>query len=339
MGIPVFELYGEADAPGSLPDTLHCESIAARSRLHDWTFTAHRHDALHQFFWITKGGGRASIDGVPHGFGQATLIFVPRLTVHGFSFTPGTAGWVVTVPASLALPLPEAPQILKVAGASEPTIVTGIFSTIAEEHDGSRPARRDMLAAQAAILSVWVLRTATMRDVPRESSRRRLMRRFTALIEEHYRAQWQVDAYAEALAVTPTHLTRVCRDVTGKAASTLIQDRVMLEARRLLVYTRLRIGQIAHQLGYSDPAYFTRVFTARAKMTPTAFRATADRPADAVAPMPGFGAAGGRYGDAASDATIRRAAHRAAGRATGDTTGDSVERPARRLLGVTPLRR
>ncbi|MEM9050340.1 MAG: helix-turn-helix domain-containing protein [Pseudomonadota bacterium] len=282
MGIPVFELYGETEAPGDAPDVLHCEAIATRSRLYDWTFTAHRHDALHQFFWITKGGGRTSIDGAPHGFGQATLIFVPRLTVHGFAFTPGTAGWVVTVPASLDLPLPQTPQILKVAGASEPTLVTGIFNTIAEEHGADRPARGQMLSAQAAMLAVWVLRTAQAREAPRESARRRLMRRFTTLVEENYRAQWQVDTYAAALAVTPTHLTRVCREVTGKAASTLIQDRVMLEARRLLVYTRMRISQIAHALGFSDPAYFTRVFTARVRKTPTAFRALAERPSGRV---------------------------------------------------------
>lgn len=277
MGIPSFDLYGEQAARDRPPDVLHCESIAARSRLHDWSFVAHRHDSLHQIFWVTRGGGRAVIDGSPHGFGPATLIFVPRLTVHGFAFTPGTAGWVLTLPASLPLPLPEAPVVLKVTGAAEPAQLTGIVSTIADEHDRDRPARAEMLAAQATILAVWLLRATRSREAPRDSARRRLMRRFTALIEEHYRDHWQVDEYAAALAVTPTHLTRVCRAVTGKAASALIQDRLLLEARRLLAHTGLRVGEIAHALGYVDPAYFTRVFTARLRQTPTAFRAAAER--------------------------------------------------------------
>lgn len=282
--IPSFDLYGETAAWQRPPDVLHCESIAARSRLYDWSFVAHRHDALHQIFWVTKGGGRVTIDGSPHGFGPATLIFIPRLTVHGFTFTPGTTGWVVTIPASRALPLPETPLILKVTGPADPAMLSGILATMADEHDHDRPGRAEMLAAQATILAVWILRASHGREPPRDSARRRLMRRFTRLVEEHYRDHWQVEQYAAALAVTPTHLTRVCRMVTGKAASTLIQDRLMLEARRLLAHTGLRVSQIAHELGFADPAYFTRLFTARVRQTPTAFRAAAARRLQAVEP-------------------------------------------------------
>lgn len=283
MGIPSFELYGDL-APADLrPDVLHCESIAVRSRLHDWSFVAHSHPALHQFFWITKGGGRLTLDGVPQGFGQHTLMFMPRLCVHGFAFTPGTSGWVVTVPATLPLPVPETPQVLKVPGPSEPGVLTALFSTIAEEHRQSRPARATVLTAQVMMIAVWTARAAEAREIPKESARRRLMRRFTGLVEAQFRTTWGVERYADALAVTPTHLTRVCRAVTGKPASTVIHERVMLEARRQLAYTTLRIGEVAAELGFSDPAYFTRVFTAHAGLSPRAFRAAAE---DRSRPVP-----------------------------------------------------
>ncbi|WP_157982059.1 helix-turn-helix domain-containing protein [Oceanicella sp. SM1341] len=272
MAIPSFELFGEAETTGDMPDVLHCESIAARSRIYDWSFVAHRHHGLHQFFWVSRGGGRVSIDGEPQGFGPHTLLFIPRLCVHGFAFTPGTSGWVVTLPASMPLPVPETPQVLKVNGVSDPAGVTGLFAAIAEEHSHERPGRAEALQAHAMLLSVWVMRAMEARETPPDSPRRKLMRRFGALLEENYRQHWQVDRYAETLAVTPTHLTRTCREVTGKAASALIQERVLLEARRQLAYTDMRVSEIAQDLGYQDPAYFTRIFTNKVGRTPTAFR-------------------------------------------------------------------
>ena len=79
--------------------------------------------------------------------------------------------------------------------------------------------------------------------------------------------------YAKALGVTPTHLSRVCRSLTGSAASRLILERRLLEARRALAYTSMQIAEIAYMLGYSDPAYFARVFAQSAGESPSAFRA------------------------------------------------------------------
>ncbi|MBL6430691.1 MAG: helix-turn-helix domain-containing protein [Alphaproteobacteria bacterium] len=74
------------------------------------------------------------------------------------------------------------------------------------------------------------------------------------------------------LAVTAPHLSRVCRQARGRSASALIRDRQMLEARRLLAYTQIRVAEIAYELGYSDPAYFSRVFAAHTGLSPRAFR-------------------------------------------------------------------
>ena len=77
---------------------------------------------------------------------------------------------------------------------------------------------------------------------------------------------------AAELGVTPTHLSRVCRDCYGRSASALLRDRQMLEARRLIAYTQTGIGEIAYRLGFADAAYFTRVFTAETGQSPRAFR-------------------------------------------------------------------
>jgi len=90
--------------------------------------------------------------------------------------------------------------------------------------------------------------------------------------------------YARALAVSPTHLSRVARAATGVSAQRLIEARLMREARRNLAYTHLGVATIAYTLGYADPAYFTRAFTRDAGLSPRAFRAqvAASAPAPAV---------------------------------------------------------
>ena len=79
--------------------------------------------------------------------------------------------------------------------------------------------------------------------------------------------------YAAALSITPTHLSRIARTATGQAASQLILERIVREARRNLVYTNLPVSTIAFALGFNDPAYFSRIYTAATGRSPRAFRA------------------------------------------------------------------
>ena len=96
--IQTYNLFGEAR---DLPDVVHCETIAARSVLHEWEFAAHRHARLHQILLIARGGGQATLEGRIHALRPMRVVNVPVGHVHGFSFKPGTQGWVVTVAAEM----------------------------------------------------------------------------------------------------------------------------------------------------------------------------------------------------------------------------------------------
>ena len=85
--------------------------------------------------------------------------------------------------------------------------------------------------------------------------------------------------YANALAVSPTHLSRVTRAATGRPATRLIEERIIREARRNLVYTNLPVSTIAYTLGFEDPAYFSRVFSRATGLSPRDFRRRAAPPA------------------------------------------------------------
>jgi AraC-like DNA-binding protein len=78
--------------------------------------------------------------------------------------------------------------------------------------------------------------------------------------------------YARALHISTPYLNECVRDVTGFPVSYHIQQRVILEAKRLLYHSNKTVKEIAAELGYDDHAYFSRVFTKITGMTALAFR-------------------------------------------------------------------
>lgn len=274
--IASYNLFGEH---ADLPDVVHCETIAARSIKHDWEFTPHRHARLHQILMIASGDGRGTFDGEIVPLAAGNVANVPTGCVHAYSFTPGTEGWVVTIPAEVLdeglaegeglRPLLARPCVVEGTDEIAATI-RAIFSAF--EHRDF--ARAHELRARVALLAGLVARAiaeAAPGTLPAETT---LQRRFEALIDAHFTAHWPVARYARALNVTPTHLSRVMRAATGQPASAAITDRVIREARRNLAYSNLSIAQVAYALGYDDPAHFSRVFARATGLSPRAFRKT-----------------------------------------------------------------
>jgi AraC-like DNA-binding protein len=99
-----------------------------------------------------------------------------------------------------------------------------------------------------------------------------LFLRFRRELDSSFRSTRRVEDYAVTLDCTARTLARACRAVAGTSTKDLIDARVALEARRLLVHSDLPIGAIARQLGFSEVTNFTKFFIRRVNMTPGAFR-------------------------------------------------------------------
>lgn len=78
--------------------------------------------------------------------------------------------------------------------------------------------------------------------------------------------------YAALLYVTPNYLNAFCRHMLGKSAGEIIRNRVLLEAKRLLINADMSIAAIAYQLNFADNSYFTKFFKKYAGVTPEEFR-------------------------------------------------------------------
>ena len=273
--IQVFNLFGES---GDLPDVVHCETIASRSVLHDWVLAVHRHARLHQVLLIDSGGGQAALDGRVRGLRPMQVVNVPVGHVHGFSFQPGTQGWVLTVAAEILDETLLASEGLR-GVLSQCAVIRGTpqirttMKQIFAEYAGRNFGRAHILRALSAAQIGLVARELVSDRRASGATDSDLFRRFEMLLEQHHLERWSVSGYASALSVTPTHLNRVTRAATGDTASHLILNRMIREARRNLVYTNMPIATIAYALGFDDPAYFSRIYAAATGLSPSAFRA------------------------------------------------------------------
>ncbi|GAA4977029.1 AraC family transcriptional regulator [Streptomyces hyderabadensis] len=96
---------------------------------------------------------------------------------------------------------------------------------------------------------------------------------FADALELHFRELHRAADYAELLGCSVRTLSRAARDATGKGVRHLIDERRLLEARRLLGHARWEARAVAAHLGFSDPANFGRFFRDRTGLTPAAFAA------------------------------------------------------------------
>lgn len=105
-----------------------------------------------------------------------------------------------------------------------------------------------------------------------ENQGEKLIRQFTQLISKHYFQKHQVKDYAEILLISPNYLNTLCTRITGKHAGVLIRDRIMLEAKRLLIHETKTVAQIGLELGFEDNSYFSRFFRKYSGISPETFR-------------------------------------------------------------------
>lgn len=103
-----------------------------------------------------------------------------------------------------------------------------------------------------------------------------LLSRFKNLVSIHYLKKRQVSDYSHMLAVSPNHLNRTVKDLTGRTASDHIKEMLLQEAKALLKYTDSSIAQIAYKMNFSDPGSFNRFFKSATKDTPANYRMMRD---------------------------------------------------------------
>lgn len=255
-------------------DRYDVQPLAQLARGGRWRTEAMRSYSRPVLIWFTKGQGRITISGVRRGYGAHNAVYLPAGTMHAFDMLGQVFGQVIFFPDDASLGLPDAPLHLRVRDARRQAELTALVEQIAREATSRSEDRSRVLPLVAGLIGVWLDRQTDIYepDVTDRSAATRLSAAFASLVERHFRSPRNIADYAAELGVTPTHLSRVCNQLLGRPASELLAERRDYEAKRLLRETLLPVSKVAESLGFASAAYFTRAFSKRAGMTPSAFR-------------------------------------------------------------------
>ena len=239
-----------------------------------WRVEAMRSVSEPMLLWFTKGQGRITIAGSTRGYTANNVVFIPPGVMQGFEVGPQVFGTAVFFGRNCDIALPNSPHHLRIRETFVQQELNITLDAIQREMDSDSPAHERATQHYLGLLSVWLERQIDKAtdDAKRPDAAHRLVARFSTLLERDFRSGMGVADFAHALGVTPTHLTRCCKQACGRPASALLADRVIYEARQLLSQTRLPVGHIADSLGFASPAYFTRAFQNKTGKSPSSFR-------------------------------------------------------------------
>ncbi|MEM9707534.1 MAG: helix-turn-helix transcriptional regulator [Pseudomonadota bacterium] len=241
-----------------------------------WRVEAMRSYARPVLLWFTRGSGRITINGSTRGYGPHNAVFLPPETTHGFDMLGRVLGFAVFLPADPEIDWPEEPVHLRCREGQYQAELTALIELLERAQGADDAHSPSELFHLSGLVAVWLQRRAAVDGLENPAAQpkaaNRLAAAFTALVERNFRRSKGVADYAGELGVTPTHLSRACRNTSGRSALALLMDRRLYEARRLLRDTDLPIHTIAKETGFGSAAYFSRAFRSEVGTSPSEFR-------------------------------------------------------------------
>lgn len=284
--IPRYFLYGDDNAAGSW--FVNVEPLAKRCSETNWYIAPHSHPHFTQIVLVRSGSGLMMADGQKYEFDSPAVLIVPVHVVHGFQYAKDTDGWVLTLAESyqrtLLSRISEFEAVWKnsriVSLESAPKALHMLNEALLQlDRELDEGAAGAVLAAEAYVSTILVtlLREIGVdSDVPTPAPRGHgaIVAQFKDMIERRYREGWPLARFAEELNVSLAALRSACMSITGETPIKLVHDRIIVEAKRNLIYSDMSIAQIAYWLGFEDPSYFSRFFTKQTGERPATFRQT-----------------------------------------------------------------
>jgi len=240
----------------------------------------------YKVFWIKEGKGRYNIDFKSYSFKDGVLFFLSPGQVfsvdsekikeaYQLSFTRDfyciqTHDAEVSCNGVLFNNIYETPFV--VPSEKEAQKLDFILQNLKEEFELEETAQYDMLQSLLKQFIVYSVRIKKEKDVVKESIETKLFKDFSLLVEQNFKKIHRVTGYAYRLGLSPKSLTKHLQKIGTQTPSDFIKNRIITEAKRLLLYKNDSIKEIAFDLGFNDPAYFSRFFTKATGQSPKQFK-------------------------------------------------------------------
>ncbi len=242
----------------------------------------HRH-AFHEIMIFRSGAGMLHADFAQHSVHGPALVVIPSGVVHQWPDHESLRGMVLGFDLGFLGQSAICSEVSGVVRSSRGTVISldaegwgtvqPWVDSLHDEWCGEKAGRLEMLRCGLASLLIEVSRIQAQNDTSAPPTAADLLyQEFSAELERQIATMPSPASLAKALRVSTDHLSATLRTVTSHSAGVLITERTALEAKRLLIHSRLTISEAAFALGFESASYFSRFFRKHVGTTPGEFR-------------------------------------------------------------------
>jgi AraC family transcriptional activator of pobA len=250
---------------------------------HHIATTPHKHD-FYLIVLFTAGKGKHEIDFTEYPIKPGTVFLMSPGQIHNWTFSEDIDGYVFfhsqpfydegfikqsirDYPFFHSIHNQPAVQLTK---KSQPA-VEALFKEIVVEYQMNELLKFEKLHALITLVYIELSRQYKTTAKPGNENYLDKVRKLEALIDKHFREKKYPYQYAELMNMTEKHLNRISKSSLDKTTSELISERIILEAKRILIHSKLPVSEAAFALGYEDTSYFSRFFKKNTGQTPVEF--------------------------------------------------------------------
>jgi AraC-like DNA-binding protein len=272
----------EKNAPDFYFNTLRNHLVSSHKHIEK----PHRHD-FYVTVIFTKGTGTHEIDFQKYDVSEGSLFFLSPGQVHSWELSPDTDGYIFFfsqpyyemhyVNQKLKnFPFfnsPSFPRKLQLQ-STELEAMIRLFEAIQNEHQSQNVMKEGFILSLITQIYIQSVREFSKDDEKTSATSVSYFKHyqdFENLLEESFTSQKSISFYASQLNISAKHLNRITQTVMQKTASEIITERVILEAKRMLIYLDEGLVEIAFRLGYEEYSYFARMFRKNTGITPSQF--------------------------------------------------------------------
>jgi AraC family transcriptional regulator, transcriptional activator of pobA len=249
----------------------------------------HRHHDFYEVLFLTNGSGTHTIDAQDYEIKPYSLFFLSPGQIHDLQLSSDVEGYIFLFSSAFyhfnktdPFKLFELPFFYHL-GAENPPIylenpknidsIIDLFQKSIAESQLNLPESEEVIRALLDLLLIYCKRIFPAQNKEENNIKGKILaKRFKQIIEQHCKENLSIKQYAELLKVTPNHLSETVKAVTGRTSTDLINDRMLLEIKRMLSHSDLTISEIAYQLKFSDQSYFSKYFKKLVGIVPNEFR-------------------------------------------------------------------
>lgn len=251
---------------------------------HSFIEKPHRHN-FHLLVFFTNGSGTHEVDFDRFEIQSGSVFVLQPGQIHHWILSEDIEGFIVFYAAEMYnlyfgqktigdypfyFSIHNSPEIL--LDATEIQTVLPYFENLIAEMQTNKLFKRDKIMNLLDSIHIELARKYSEIYIHEAHSYNVKIKNLEQFLEQKFKEEKSAAFYASALNVSLKHLNRICNEILKKTTTEVIVDRVILEAKRMLLDKNWTVNEIATELGYEDYSYFTRLFKKHTKQTPTNFR-------------------------------------------------------------------